>query len=222
VRLAAMSPTVEKVLEDPDAFLNQARVLKRGRSSTVGAAEGLVLKRYNFKKPLNVLKDLFRDSRGRRGFRKGYHLELCGIATPRVVAAADRRVFGLPMGSYLLMNEVPGAMDAGSWDKDYRPAARALGSLLAKLHDEGFTHRDLKETNLLFDAAGRPQIIDLDGLRFDFPIFPEEASQDLQRVARGLAPLGRLTRMTVLAFLLTYCRQRKLRPRQMFPRSPRP
>jgi tRNA A-37 threonylcarbamoyl transferase component Bud32 len=220
-RSADLVGQVEKILEDPDGFMESARPLKRGRSSTLAAGEGLVLKRYNFKKPLNALKDLFRGSRGRRGFRKAYHLELCGVTTPRVVATADQLNWGLPTRSYVLMREVPAAIDAGKWDQDPRCAARALAALLARLHDEGFTHRDLKETNLLFDAAGVPHLIDLDGVRFVSVFTESEARTDLERLARGLAPLGKLTRANTLTFLLAYCRQRKRRARQLFPRDAR-
>jgi tRNA A-37 threonylcarbamoyl transferase component Bud32 len=224
VRTAEKAALIESILGDPDGFLARARPLKQGRSSTLGTADGLVLKRYNFKKPLNALKDLFRGSRGRLGFQKAYHLELCGVTTPRVLATADHRVWGLPTRSYVLMDEVPEAVDAGNWSQDSRPAGRAIGRLLARLHDEGFTHRDLKETNILLNAAGVPYIIDLDGLRFVSTVMADQAREDLQRLARGLAPLGRLTRPNVIAFLLAYCRERelpKLRPRQLFPRAPR-
>jgi tRNA A-37 threonylcarbamoyl transferase component Bud32 len=217
VRTAAVTADMEKLLCNPDAFIEGAHPLKEGRSSTVAAANGLVLKRYNFKKPFNLLKDLVRGSRGRRGFRKAYHLELCGIATPRVIATTDRRVCGLPARSYVLMEEVPHAIDAGQWQGDERRAARALGDLLGRLHDEGFTHRDLKETNVLFDAAGTPQLIDLDGLEFVFYVAEDEAWANLRRVAQGLAAAGKVNRPNTIAFLLTYCRRRRMRPAELFP-----
>src|SRR6185436_5321827 len=89
VRTAAVNPEVERILSAPDEFIANAHALKQGRSSTVAAAHGLVLKRYNFKKPLNLLKDFFRASRGRRSYRKAYHLELCGVPTARVIATTD-------------------------------------------------------------------------------------------------------------------------------------
>ena len=187
VRRAALTPAVEEILRAPDLFIERALALKRGRSSTVALAQGLVLKRYNFKKPLNLLKDLFRGSRGRRGFLKAHHLELAGLATPAVVATADDRVCGLPARSYVLMAEVPHAIDAGRWTGEPREAARRLGRLLARLHNEGFTHRDLKETNLLFDPEGRPHLIDLDGLEFVFEVSTEDAAANLKRLAVGLS-----------------------------------
>lgn len=184
----------------------------------MAAGLGVVLKRYNFKKPLNLLKDVWRGSRGRRGFRKGYHLEICGLATARVLATADVRVLGLPTRSYVLMEEIPNAVDAGAWRGEPRAAGRALGQLLARLHEEGFTHRDLKETNLLFASNGVPHIINLDGLGFVSEVSLAEARTNLVRLAEGLASAGQLSRAGVLAFLLAYGRARKLRPRQLFPR----
>jgi tRNA A-37 threonylcarbamoyl transferase component Bud32 len=220
VRTASVTDEVEKLLCDPDAFIERARLLKDGRSATVAAAPGLVLKRYNFKKPFNLLKDLLRGSRARRGFRKAYHLELCGIATPRVIAAADRRLCGLPVRSYVLMEEIPGAVHAGQWSCDERRAARALGELVARLHDDDFTHRDLKETNILFASAATPYLIDLDGLKFHFLSFgTDEAAANLRRLGDGLSAAGKMTRCNTISFLLAYCRRRGLRPRELFPRG---
>lgn len=212
VRRETLSEPVRAALQEPDAFLRRGRLLKDGRSSTVGAADGLVLKRHNFRKLLNPLKDFIRGSRGRRDFLKGYHLELCGIPTARVIATADIRVLGIPMRSYTLMWEIPGAVDASRASDAQIPE---LANVLAKLHDEGFTHRDLKETNLLFDAHGKAHLIDLDGLKFVFDLPHGEAAANLQRLARGLA--GQLTRGRIVRFMLCYCRARHLSPRELFP-----
>jgi tRNA A-37 threonylcarbamoyl transferase component Bud32 len=218
VRRGAVSPAVEVVLRDPDGFLARAKVLKAGRSATVGAADGLVLKRYNFKKPLNAVKDLFRGSKGRRGFQKAYHLELCGFPTPCVLATADRRVLGFPVGSYILMEEVPNAVDAGKWNGD---VARGVARLIGRLHEEGFTHRDLKETNILFDGKGTSHLIDLDGLVFMGTVSIAEAVANLRRLSEGMQAVGRLTRLNTMRFMHCYCRIREVRPRQMFPRERR-
>lgn len=215
VRRAAITPTVEAALRDPDEFLSRARVLKGGRSSTVGAANGLVLKRHNFKKPLNLGKDLVRGSRGRRDFLKAYHLELCGLPTARVIATADARVLGASPRSFVLMEEIPHAIDAAQASD---VEIIKLGRFIALLHAEGFTHRDLKETNILF-SAGNPHLIDLDGLKFVKTVMPLEAAANLRRLAQGLAAAGKLTRHHVIGFMLNYCRARCIFPRIIFPRE---
>lgn len=203
-RRAALRPEVEAVLRDPDAFLARARVLKDGRSSSVGVADGLVLKRNNFKKPLNLVKDLWRGSRGRRDFLKGYHLELCNIPTARVLATADVRFLGLPARSYLLMEEIPGATEAGRGGGPLY----SLAKLIARLHEEGFVHRDLKETNLLFDRQEVPHLIDLDGLRFISRVPSREALQNMRRLTEGLLDAGQMSPEQIRIFFDYYARTR--------------
>jgi RIO-like serine/threonine protein kinase len=219
IRTAAMTPDTEAILQNPNTFAEKGRALKNGRSSTVAGGHGLVLKRYNFKKPLNLLKDLFRGSRARRGFRKAYHLELCGIPTPRVIAAADHRFVGFPTGGYLLMEEIPGATEAGKWNGEARAMAKVLAHSIASVHNMGFRHRDLKESNILFDTRGVPHLIDLDGLQFVGVVTAREVFLNLRRFANGMRAVGKLNRAAVITFLLHYCRERKVRPRALFPRS---
>jgi tRNA A-37 threonylcarbamoyl transferase component Bud32 len=216
VRRAAITPEVESVLRDPDGFIRRARVLKAGHSSTVALAHGLVLKRHNFKKPLNLGKDFVRGSRGRRDFLKAYHLELCGLATARVIATADHRVLGASPRSFVLMEEIPSAINAGqAGEKEMVKMAQ----LIARLHENGFTHRDLKRTNILFNAEGVAHLIDLDGLKFVENITPLEAAANLRRLAEGLGTAGKLTRRNVVLFMLNYCRVRGIFPRTLFPRT---
>jgi RIO-like serine/threonine protein kinase len=219
VRRETLTPEVEAVLRDPDGFLARARLLKAGRSSTVGAADGLVLKRYNFRRWSRPLKDLLRESRAQAGFRRSYHLELNGIATPRVLAAADERALGMVRRGFVLMEEVSGGGDLATFSGDLAVAAGRVGHLIASLHGNGFSHRDLKPGNVLFREDGRPVLVDLDGLRFRLAVPPAVMAQNLARLAGGAAQSGRLDRRTVFRFLRTYGRGTGLRPRDLFPRS---
>lgn len=217
-RLPFLNPAVEKILRDPDAFLSgRAEILKPGRASTIGKADGLVLKRYNIRvrKLQNLFKDLFRPSKARRAFLKSYHLELTGVPTARPIATADRRVARVLLRGYLLMEEIPGAVDLGKWHGDARQAAIRTADLLAKLHNEGFSHRDLKETNILFDGEGRVFLIDLEGLDFLETLSHPRAAADLSRLARAVEGIPRFSNADRLAFLHRYCRQRGIRPRQL-------
>lgn len=208
VRLSALDATLEGVLRDPDGFLARARSLKAGRSSTVGAASSLVLKRFNFRRWLRPLKDIFRQSRARAAFVKAYHLELCGVPTARVFAAADERVLGLVWRGFVVMEEIPGAVVLPTWPGNERIAARQVGALIAKLHNEGFAHRDLKETNIVFDAKGKPHLIDLEGLRFLGVPRMEIAMANCARLAEGVRAAGKLNRATFFAFMCAYIRAR--------------
>jgi len=216
VRLARLDPQVENILADPDAFLaTRATLLKRGRSTTVGRGAGIVVKRFNLRKPLRLLKDLFRASRNRRAYQKAYHLELAGIPSARPIATAEKRFLRFLLRGYFVMEEIPGAVELGHWRGDSRVAARALAELLAKLHGEGFCHRDLKETNLVFDSAGRLHLIDLEGLEYVHEVSLRRAAADLARLARGAAKHPQFTEADRLRFLRRYCKLRGIRPRDL-------
>jgi tRNA A-37 threonylcarbamoyl transferase component Bud32 len=176
------------IMDDPDGFLaERCRVLKPGRSSTVGAADGYVLKRYNFRWRWGVLLDLVRRSRGLRAYRKAVHLTELGLATPKPVAAAEVRWAGWLKKSYFLMDEVAAAVGLGEMKGDRRRAARALGELIGQLHEAGFSHRDLKETNVLFHGGWRPVLIDLEGVQYWGKVPAWRARKDLKRLERGVA-----------------------------------
>lgn len=214
-RLEFLSDDAQPVLAAPDEFLtSRATPLKTGQSSTVGKADGLVLKRYNLRKAANLLKDLFRASKARRGFRKAYHLELTGIPTARAIATANRRVFGFPTRSYLLMEEIPDATDLTRYFRAGGQADTALvrqaAQLIARLHDEGFTHRDLKESNLVIGGEGQLYLIDLDGMTFVQNVPDARAAADLERLARGVAKFPAVTPQDRSRFYRTYLRTRRL------------
>lgn len=215
-RLEFLSDAAQRVLAAPDEFLaSRATPLKTGQSSTVGKADGLVLKRYNLRKATNLLKDLFRASKARRSFRKAYHLELTGVPTARAIATADRRIAGLLTRSYLLMEEIPDATDLAKFfraeGKPTPELIRNAARLIARLHDEGFSHRDLKESNLVLSGDGRLHLIDLDGLSFQGNIPSQRAAADLARLVRGLSKFPQVNAAARAGFLLAYCRYRRIR-----------
>lgn len=222
-RPALLTPAAAQVLDAPDRFLDlRARVLKQGQTSTVGAGDGLVLKRFNLRKPFNLLKDLARRSRALRGFRQAYHLELAGLPTARVVAAAERRVLGLLLRSYLLMEEIPDAtMLRRHLREGHRPGPallRAAAALVARLHEEGFTHGDLNERNLLLTPSGQLFLIDLDALHYAGTVSDDAAARDLRRLGADAARHAQVTPADRQLFLRAYCRARR---RRLVPRLPR-
>jgi tRNA A-37 threonylcarbamoyl transferase component Bud32 len=214
VRLPWLDPRVEAILREPDRFLaTRARLLKRGRSTTVGAADGLVLKRHNPRRLDKQLRDLVRPSKARQSFHKAYHLELAGVPTARPIAVATRRPWGWLRGSYLVLEEIPGARHLGQWEEDPAPAVRGLAALVAKLHNEGFSHRDLKETNLVFDRDQRAFLVDLEGLAYCGVVPRARALADLARLDRAAAALPRLRAEYERTFRSEYCRERGWDPR---------
>lgn len=216
VRRPLAEAQVMKILADPDGFLaREAEILKPGRSCTVGRSGGLVLKRFNLRKLGNLVKDFFRLSKARRAYQKAYHLEIAGVPTARAIATADRRIAGLLLRGYFLMEAIPDPRHLGQWTGDPRAAARQLAHVLAKLHNEGFSHRDLKETNLVFNGAGKLHIIDLEGLEYLGTVPPARAAADLARMARGAETHPAFTAALRKIFLRHYAKARGANPSRL-------
>lgn len=218
VRLEFFNEKLRALMEHPDKALeNCAKLFKSGphRQSTVGSFDGLVLKRFNVKNRLNYVKDLFRSSRAFRAYQKAYHLELLGLPTPRPVAAAERRVLRVLTRSYLVTEEIPGATDLGTLLRSAQGSVRELvkqtAELIARLHEEGFSHSDLKETNIVRDQTGKLFLLDLDALNYVRNVSGERATADLDRLARAAAKYPNVTRAERIAFLHAYCKARKLK-----------
>ena len=205
VRKPMMNNELDQVLAMPDAALAGESLLKAGRSSTVGQCGDWVVKRYNFKKPLNLIKDFFRPAKAKRAFQLGYHLELVGILTPKVVAVAEHRLLGLALRSYLVMEKMAEAKDLADVNYDDPSLIKRLAELIGKMHAEGFVHRDLKASNILVDSDGNPHLIDLDGLSYLGKVSAYAAASNLKRLERGLLGKPIFTRLNWMSFLRVYC-----------------
>lgn len=84
-------------------------------------------------------------------------------------------------GARSLADSLASPPDASAW--------QAVGRMLARFHAAGLDHADLNAHNILFDAGGRPWLIDLDrGLRRS-GVGPW-AKANLRRLARSLAKLS--------------------------------
>jgi tRNA A-37 threonylcarbamoyl transferase component Bud32 len=210
-RPARLTPAAESILSAPDRFLETGRVLKPSRSSAVSAGHGLVLKRYNPRKWTDRAKNALRGSKARRCFFRGCDLERHGIPTARPVAMAEERRGGFIGRSYLLMEEIPGAVPLGEWRGDRREGLRQVALLVAQLHNQGYSHRDLKGGNVLLGGKGEAYLIDLDGLRHPGRVSERRAGTDLARLIRDLPEWHwRPSRSECARFLVTYCRARGL------------
>ncbi|MBN1943815.1 MAG: hypothetical protein JW849_11030 [Phycisphaerae bacterium] len=205
----------EKALHDVDALFSdpRAEVVKNSRSThlvrrrlRVGEHEvDVFLKR---QKPgwRKILVDCLRPSRPLRAFRLGHALLARRIATALPLAALERRKGPFLRDSLLITETVPAPhlydfMD--TWlsvpprgdtplsEPQQRQLAQEvlwqLGRMLQQLHDNRFSHRDLKATNLRvrWSSGERPEVVllDLDGMR-------RVLSMTMRRKLRGLMRLN--------------------------------
>jgi tRNA A-37 threonylcarbamoyl transferase component Bud32 len=220
VRAPYFKSTLQRIVQEPDAVLSDPKLHYKdyalatiARVPAVAVDErALVMRRLNYGRIIHRLRDLFRSSRARRAFNNGLRLERAAVDTPRMVAVGEWRRLGWPMKAYVITEEVPGAMSIGRFFKQKKSLPRrvvyALANLIARLHNAGFSHRDLKGTNILLDNELTPWLIDLDGVRHFRQIPTRRAVRDLAVLARSFRAKAVLLRWSGARFLKRYCRRR--------------
>ena len=94
-----------------------------------------------------------------------------GVPVPEALGIVSRsRGLGMRRG-WLLVREMPGAVDLMAFLESSPPAARrrevlaAAGVVLRRLHDAGFEHPDLHLKNVLLAPEGALYVLDLDRVR---------------------------------------------------------
>lgn len=212
VRTASLNDDLRTVLRDPDGALRQAAVvISSTRGTTVGRVAGVIVKRYNRPRLLlKVIKGVLRASPAQRACRLACQMTSAGIATPRAVALSEQGLRLSRWPSYLVTEEIPGAVPLEAWGGEKHHTARRLAALLARLHDSGFSHRDLNAGNILFTPDGEPWLVDLDTARYVGVVSRARATADLARLARKIAAVPRVARTDRARFLQRYGEARGL------------
>ncbi len=228
-----------RILADPDApFVEPgARLLKDSRTTRVaettmivrGQPTAVIYKRFNRKKWLDPILNLFRPSRAWRSWQAGQDLVSRGIPTPQNLAFVARRPHtGLPFlrylshETYLVTAREESAIDLATYVHEVLPALPAdvrrsrirrltvsLASLVRSLHERSLSHRDLKAANILIrtdaiESEDRLSLIDLVGVRLRHPLPGRRRAQNLARLAISLAGVPGCTRTDALRFLRLY------------------
>ncbi len=167
---------LQALFQQPEDYLSSAacRIIKHDSTSSLFslrlAAFHWVVKRYNFRGWLRLLKRCFRISRARRSWLNAHLLQQVDIATVKPLAFFEQRCGFLRFKSYFVAEHLDGvllddyfASDADAVEKTI--VADQVVSLLEQLVRHGVHHGDLKATNILLHQ-GRPRLLDLDALRF--------------------------------------------------------
>jgi len=104
-----------------------------------------------------------------------------GFAGPPLVATVDLGPRWLPRGAWVVTEALPGAdsLDRAARvraGRDRRALLRSLGRFVRALHEARIEHRDLKDANVLVEAAGAPggearfRLLDLEDGAFDIVV----------------------------------------------------
>ncbi|MCC7138687.1 MAG: hypothetical protein IT460_09710 [Planctomycetes bacterium] len=153
-----------------------------------------------------------------RGAAEGHVLETLrarGVAVPDVLGWSASPEAGVDV---LLLRAVPGATDLATWAEAPRPhderraVAEAVGLLLRRAHDAGWSDRDVHRGNVLVTPTG-PVLVDPGLSAPRAPLPPHRRVHALARAAHGLGPDVR----TGLAALRAYAGGDRETARRWFP-----
>jgi len=168
-----------------------ARVLDASERARVTAqslaGRAVVVKETPFRGVARALADLARGSAARRAWRGGHGLRARGIGAALPLALLERRVLGVPVASWIVLEDLrPAPVAAFASHEDPARVLDALARLAIRLHRAGVDHGDLKATHVFLARDGErldPRLIDLEGVRF------RTALPDARRM-RALAELN--------------------------------
>jgi len=152
-----------------------ARLLKDGSRATVAivvhAGMEIVLKRFREDSILRALEVLFVGSGALRVWHGAALLRSAGFPAPEVLAALERRRFGLPFRSCVLARRVEGRpLDELCRDRTgtaRRALVIAFADYLRRLHDAGVYPQDMRGANVVVASESPPVfvLVDLDRVR---------------------------------------------------------
>jgi hypothetical protein len=117
---------------------------------------------FHYRSAWDFLKHFFKASRARRAIFGADMLERNGFATPTVVAAGEKRRFGMCLSNFLLTAETPLAQPLDIYFREFfvypepsrtlnakREFIQEFGHFVGKLHGANISHGDLRFGNIL-------------------------------------------------------------------------
>ena len=190
--------------------------------SVSGAAPlRVAIKRLRPKSIWKRMAGMFRRHRAWDAWFRGHALLARGVPTTRPLAAYEPMHAARGDG-YLITEWLADAQDLHlyAWDlagrnsderrHRLRQTAVAIGKIVGRLHDQRFTHRDLKANNLLvreLPDGVEGFLIDLDGLRHGSRPDRELCCKNLARLALSVEMHPWISRTDRLRFLRAYLRR---------------
>ncbi len=195
-----LSDELRRLVREPDAFIEQGRIIKAGNSATVAQinvdGKSYILKRYNLKSNTHAIARAVRPSRAWVSWRNAHMLQMFGVRTARPRLLLERRLGPLRRQAYFLTDPVPGQdvlqlLYGEPADSPFhKRVLEQFDALFAVMRQYRIVHGDLKGSNFI----SLPQalvVLDLDAMRMESSErrFVRAFQRDLQRFVENW-PMG--------------------------------
>jgi RIO-like serine/threonine protein kinase len=203
------SDTLERVLRNPDATLTAINKIKDHGPTTVWEItidlHRCIIKRYNRKTPAHGIRRFFQRSRAKNCWLQAQALANIGVAVAPPIAWVQKKTLGLKCDSWLISERVDGDDCHTTFENRKQEGSLLMANIvntLVKLWRAGYSHGDLKATNILI-ANGNPVLIDLDATQHHRSRFfaRRRITRDLRRFLKNwqTEPLIHQQAITALA-----------------------
>lgn len=201
------SPELRQCILNPEVLMEKGTVVKNSRTTKAvltafGSGLDVFIKRYNNKGFKYSLKYMLRKARAFRAWKSAWTIEVCGIPTPKNIAAVSFRKFGVLKSAYLITECLPNTVDVLDFykiiqgNKELRcQYVDDIVRMIAMLHENGIRHGDLKLSNIYIQKHNDDQFAfglwDLDGTRFyENGVTEEIRRSEMARVIASYIELG--------------------------------
>ena len=138
-----------------------------------GEIRSVVVKQYKTTCGLCLIKNIFRNSAGRKSWIAGNGLSVYGFNSARPLALIEKKVLGIVTDSYLIMEDASHSLEMDRYilknfhnqslpgaSKKKKTFVNAFAKTIAKMHNRNVFHSDLKTCNIM--------VKEKDGKSFDF------------------------------------------------------
>ncbi len=180
-------------------------ILKRDSRTTLTRSpfkdrkiQNVVVKQYKLNCGVCLIKNIFRNSAGRKAWIAGNGLLVYGFNTPEPLALMERKVLGITTGSYLIMEEIRGSLEMDRYilknfnnkssrdiNRSQRKFIKDFARAVGKMHNLNIFHSDLKTCNIMVREKGKSfdfTFLDFDKISFGGEITTRKRVRNLTQI----------------------------------------
>lgn len=174
---AYYTPAMEKLLADPDKYLEKSKLFFKKifppDNTAIGVVDidniSVVIKRYNIKNFWRAFKILFRQTRAMTSWENAFLLKELQIPTIEPIAVIENRFGPIRSKAYFIMRYVAGPRACEFLERPELftqsvPIIITLANIIKKMQASYVHHRDLHHSNILIEN-NQPLLIDLDHMK---------------------------------------------------------
>ena len=178
----------------------------------------IVVKQYKTSCGLCLIKNIFRNSAGRKAWIAGNGLSVYGFNSARPLALIEKNILGIVTDSYLIMEDATHSLEMDRYIlknfhgksspgelKRKRTFISDFAKTIAKMHSQNIFHSDLKTCNIMVKEEGKSFdfiFLDFDKVTFNEDINIQKRIKNLTQI--NLSTPGCITFTDRFRFLREY------------------